>query len=109
MVEVVEANSHSEWPSRGLSNGTPDPNRLVCFGIRGEGWARYAVEQTKAHPDHLDFDLNRDIVEMPAEATWHNTRQDLAAHGFFGGRRKLGIGGDRSAASIREARSELIL
>ena len=33
---VVEAKSSSKWPSRGLSCGTPDPDRLACLGIRGK-------------------------------------------------------------------------
>ena len=32
-MDVVEAKSYSPWPSRGLSSGTPDPNRLTCLGM----------------------------------------------------------------------------
>ena len=39
--------SHSKWPSRGGAIGTSDPNPLACLGIRGEGGAQYAIEQTK--------------------------------------------------------------
>ena len=53
MPGVVEAESHSEWPSRGLSSGTPDPGRLACLGIRGEGGAQHASEHTKPHPDDV--------------------------------------------------------
>ena len=44
---VAEAQSHSKWPSRGLSSGTTDPKRLACLGIRGEGGAPHAIKHTK--------------------------------------------------------------
>ena len=47
---VSKARSHSKWPSRGLSSGTPGLNRLACSGIRGEGGAQHAIEHTKPHP-----------------------------------------------------------
>ena len=48
---VVEVKSHSEWPSRRLSSGTSDPNRLACLGIRGKGG--HAIEHTKPHLGHV--------------------------------------------------------
>ena len=50
---VIEARSHSEWPSRGLSSGTPDLNRLACSGIRGEGGAQHAIKHTNPHPGYV--------------------------------------------------------
>ena len=32
---VIEARSHSKWPPKGLSSGTPDPTRLACSGMYG--------------------------------------------------------------------------
>ena len=60
---MVEAKSHSEWPSRGLSSGTPDPNRLACLGIRGEGGAQHAIEHTKPHPGYVPRFLFGGLVE----------------------------------------------
>ena len=34
---VIEAKSHGEWSSRGLSRGTPDPYRQACLDMRGRG------------------------------------------------------------------------
>ena len=50
---MIKARSHSEWPSRELSSGTPDLNRLACSGIRGEGEAQHAIEHTKPHPGYV--------------------------------------------------------
>ena len=54
---VVEAKSHSKWPLRGLTSGTPDPNRLACLGIRGEGGAQHADEHTKPLPGLQTIDM----------------------------------------------------
>ena len=47
---VIEARSHNVRPSRALENGTPDPDRLACSGIRGKGGVQHAIEHTKRHP-----------------------------------------------------------
>ena len=54
---VVEARSHSEWHLRGLTSGTPDPNRLASLGIRGEGGAQHATEHTKPLPGLQTIDM----------------------------------------------------
>ena len=46
---VIKARSHSEWLSRGLSNGTPDLNRLACSGIKRKGGAEHAIDHIKPH------------------------------------------------------------
>ena len=50
---VIKATSQREWPSRGLSSGTPDLNRLACSGTRKEGGAQHAIEHTKPHPGYV--------------------------------------------------------
>ena len=40
LPDVIKAKSHGEWPSRGLSRGTPDPYMYIqasLFGHEGKG------------------------------------------------------------------------
>ena len=57
---MIQARCHSEWPSRGLSSGTPDLNRLACSGIGGDHFMRMVPQDP-----------------MPGDVAW--TLPDIAA------------------------------
>ena len=46
---LIKATSHTEWPSRGLSFGTPDPHRFACVG-RGGRWGPKCLQAHQALP-----------------------------------------------------------
>ena len=49
---VVEASSNVDWPSRGLSCGTPVLYKQACTRYWGMGGAQHAIQHTKPHPGY---------------------------------------------------------